>query len=106
GGEVEGAMNVWGPGTPIPSAYGLPAVARRRPAHPAVEVAHKPPAAVTPSSDEPVPPGSDPLLWSILTTEERAFFTRQAALGPIHYGPRSTPPVSDAPLGGRIDVRG
>ena len=99
-------MNVSGPGNPVPAAYRLPAVARPRPVQPAVEVGHKPAVSVTPSADEPVPAGSDPVLWSILTSEERAFFARQAALGPIHYGPRSTPPASDAPLGGRIDVRG
>jgi hypothetical protein len=41
----------------------------------------------------------------VLTSEERHFFARQAALGPISYGPRSTAPVADAPLGQRIDVR-
>ncbi len=98
-------MKVSGPGNSIPAAYRLPAVARPRATEPTVEVGHKPPAPVAPSAAESVPAGSDPVLWSVLTSEERAFFTRQAALGPIHYGPRKAAPASDAPLGGRIDVR-
>lgn len=99
-------MTVSGPGNPIPAAYRLPPVARPRPAQPAVEVGHKPPTPLPPAGAEAVPAGSDPALWSILTGEERVFFTRQAALGPIHYGPRNAAPAPDAPLGGRIDVRG
>jgi hypothetical protein len=100
-------MNVSGPGNSIPAAYRLPPVERPRAVPPAVEVKQKTPASAAPIRDESVPAGSDPALWSILTSEERAFFARQAALGPIHYGPgqRGTAPVSDGPLGGRIDVR-
>ncbi len=94
-------MNVTGPGASIPAAYRLPPVARPPASKPTVEVGHTPAAPA-----EPVPAGSDPALWAILTSEERAFFTRQAALGPIHYGPRSAAPASDGPLGGRVDVRG
>jgi hypothetical protein len=103
-------MNVSGPGNAIPSAYRLPPVARPEP-QPTVEVGRKPAAAIAPSNgaatgiDAP-PPGSDPALWSVLTTEERRFFAQQAALGPIHYGPGSTPQAPAAPLGARIDVRG
>jgi hypothetical protein len=99
-------MNVSGPGASIPAAYRLPPVARPPAAKPLVEVGHAPaaPAASTPADQ--VPAGSDPALWAILTSEERAFFARQAALGPIHYGPRSAAPASDAPIGGRLDVRG
>ena len=101
-------MNVSGPGNPIPAAYRLPPVARPRPVQGEVEVRQKLPVPVAQSDAEPVPAGSDPALWGILTSEERAFFARQATLGPIHYGPgtRSNAPASDGPLGGRIDVRG
>lgn len=104
-------MNVSGPGSAIPTAYRLPPVARPQAPQPAVEVGRTPPPAVAaptvaPGGTEPAPAGSDPALWSVLTTEERRFFAQQAALGPIHYGPRSAAPASNAPLGGRIDVRG
>jgi hypothetical protein len=98
-------MNVSGPGASIPAAYRLPPVARPPASKPAVEVGH---TLVAPATAAPtdVPAGSDPALWAILTSEERAFFARQAALGPIHYGPRSASPASDGPIGGRLDVRG
>ena len=52
------------------------------------------------------PPGTDPALWSVLTGEERAFFSRARSMGPLTYGRGSS--NSDVPgvrLGGRIDVR-
>jgi hypothetical protein len=99
-------MNISGPGNPIPAAYRFSPVARPYPAQPAVEVGHKPPTPVAAAGAETVPVGSDPALWSILTSEERVFFARQAALGPVHYGPRNAAPAPDAPLGSRIDVTG
>ena len=98
------------PGAPngVRGAYGLPPVTRPAPQKPvaapapAVEVG-KLPSAARPAVDAPA--GSDPALWAVLTSEERSFFARQAALGPLSYGPRSTAPVADAPLGQRIDVR-
>lgn len=52
------------------------------------------------------PPGTDPVLWSVLTTEERAFFAKAQAIGPLTYGPRARAGAKAAPAhGGRIDVR-
>jgi len=99
-------MNVSGPRPAIPPAYRLPATAPGHAARLSVEVGHVPAPPGAPSGTDPAPPGSDPALWSILTTEERRYFAQQAALGPIHYGPRSAAPAPNAPLGGRIDVRG
>ena len=46
-------------------------------------------------------------LWDMLTEEERAFFSEQAALGSVTYRPgRSAQPAPAAPLGQRLDVRG
>ncbi|RMH22206.1 MAG: hypothetical protein D6701_01565, partial [Gemmatimonadetes bacterium] len=51
------------------------------------------------------PPGVDPSLWEVLTTEERAFFARARAIGPLTYGP-GRPGESAAPIrGGRVDMR-
>jgi hypothetical protein len=49
------------------------------------------------------PEGVDPALWNVLTTEERAYFSRIRSLGPLTYGPSSTP-ARPALRGGRIDV--
>ena len=53
------------------------------------------------------PAGTDPSLWSVLTSEERAFFAKTAALGPLTYGriKAATQPAAPAPRGVRLDVR-
>ncbi len=54
------------------------------------------------------PKGTDPELWSVLTHEERQFFARAGAMGPLTYGRIMTgnhappPPVA---RGGRLDVK-
>ena len=53
------------------------------------------------------PAGTDAMLWSVLTTEERSFFAKSAALGPLTYSrikeaSKATPPVA---RGVRLDVR-
>jgi len=51
------------------------------------------------------PEGTDPAFWSVLTTEERIFFSRLQSLGPLTYGPRSTAPKAALARGGRLDVK-
>jgi hypothetical protein len=53
------------------------------------------------------PPGTDPELWSVLTVEERGFFARSAARGPLSYGPTVSAPRPEAAVarGVRLDVR-
>lgn len=54
------------------------------------------------------PTGTDPALWSVLTTEERNFFAKTASLGPLTYSrfkeatAAQTPPAA---RGVRLDVR-
>ena len=65
-------------------------------------------ARVSPPTPGPAAPpdGADPLLWSVLTTDERSFFTARAVAGPLTYGPAEGPGVTaDAPRGQRVDVR-
>ena len=53
------------------------------------------------------PAGTDPTLWSVLTSEERNFFAKTASLGPLTYG-RIKAVTHAAPpsvRGGRLDVR-
>jgi hypothetical protein len=54
------------------------------------------------------PPGTDPALWSILSGEERAFFAKAGATGPLTYG-RAFNDMKTAQLpanrGGRLDVK-
>lgn len=62
--------------------------------------------AATPVPVE-APPGTDPALWSVLTSEERAFFARTASMGPLTYGAikNATLPAPPTIRGGRLDVR-
>ena len=60
------------------------------------------------------PPGTDPELWGVLTADERAYFAKAAASGPLTYGRVATrlnalngiqqaaPPAA---RGVRLDVR-
>ena len=54
------------------------------------------------------PPGTDPALWSILSGEERAFFAKAGAMGPLTYGRAfSEMKAAQMPVsrGGRLDVK-
>lgn len=81
-----------------------------------VQTARTPGAALLAPRQEALPAeapdGTDPELWQVLTTEERAFFARMNAMGPLTYGrvtpaPAASHNAGEGPLprGGRIDVR-
>ncbi|MDB4878216.1 MAG: hypothetical protein JWM41_4662 [Gemmatimonadetes bacterium] len=54
------------------------------------------------------PPGTDPALWSVLSAEERGFFAKAGAMGPLTYG-RALREMKSAEMpasrGGRLDVK-
>jgi hypothetical protein len=54
------------------------------------------------------PPGTDPALWSILSSEERGFFAKAGAMGPLTYG-RAFTDMKTAQMpanrGGRLDIK-
>jgi hypothetical protein len=62
----------------------------------------------TPAVPVEPPPGTDPALWSVLSGEERAFFAKAGAMGPLTYG-RALQEMKSAQLpasrGGRLDVK-
>ena len=78
----------------------------KRPAQPAAGDAfavRRAPSGTVPAE---APRGTDPTLWSVLTSEERAFFTKARAMGPLTYGPGSGRGGAAAVLlGGRLDVK-
>ncbi|HVX41826.1 MAG TPA: hypothetical protein VHB25_19860 [Gemmatimonadaceae bacterium] len=69
-----------------------------------------PKAAPSASQAVPVepPPGTDPALWSVLSGDERAYFAKVGAMGPLTYG-RALQELNAAQLpsarGGRLDVK-
>lgn len=64
------------------------------------------PAASVPAE---APAGTDPQLWSVLTSDERAFFAKASAQGPLTYTNLVTKQAPSAPAamprGSRMDVR-
>lgn len=57
-----------------------------------------------PAADVARPEGVNAELWSVLTADERSFFSQLSSLGSLTYGRRPSPGLS-APVGQRIDVR-
>ncbi len=54
------------------------------------------------------PDGVDQDLWSVLSKDERAFFMKAGAMGPLTYGRASTSQAATpAPMmrGGRLDIK-
>lgn len=68
------------------------------------------PATAKPAQSVPAeaPAGTDPALWSVLSSDERAFFAKSGAMGPLTYG-RAFQDMKSAQLpasrGGRLDVK-
>ena len=89
---------------------------RTQPQQPAVQrtpvqVPQQAPATQRPAHAVPAepPPGTDPALWSVLSGEERAFFAKAGAMGPLTYGRairEMTGVQPPAARGGRLDVKG
>ena len=101
----------------LPSQPGRAGAAplRNAPARPAPRPPSAPEPRLTtlqPNADANViaPAGTDPKLWSILTSEERSYFAKSAAQGPVTYarvmmGAQDTT-LSPAMRGLRLDIRG
>ena len=83
-----------GPGR-APGAPAAPGVATRQ-------------APATTGASVAPPPGTDPELWTVLTPDERAYFARLGAMGPLTYGrvlSGQAPAPTHAPRGVRLDVK-
>ncbi|MCC6774960.1 MAG: hypothetical protein IT360_27580 [Gemmatimonadaceae bacterium] len=77
---------------------------------PAAAPATSRPAVAGAASGVPVQPpqGTDPELWGVLTQDERAYFAKLGAMGPLTYGRvLSGQMPTSAPMarGGRLDVK-
>lgn len=77
---------------------------------PAVGTSALNPAAAMPANAQSqsveAPAGTDPELWKVLSADERAYFAKVGAMGPLTYGrvvdsSRNVPSVR----GGRLDVK-
>ena len=65
------------------------------------------PSATSGSLPVQAPQGTDPELWAVLTADERAYFAKLGAMGPLTYGRVLQQQQAAAPMarGGRIDVK-
>ena len=64
-----------------------------------------PGAAAVPTQ---APAGTDPELWNVLSAEERVFFAKLGAMGPLTYGrvlSQAQQPSAPSARGGRLDVK-
>ena len=106
-----GGSNIQRPATQVPirdngRTQGQQPATQRVP----VQVPHQAPGSTKATQSVPVepPPGTDPALWSVLSGEERAFFAKAGAMGPLTYG-RAMREMTSAQLpasrGGRLDVK-
>jgi hypothetical protein len=85
----------------------------QQPAMPIVIPTAKPAAGAATKGTQSVPveapEGTDPALWSVLSSDERAFFAKAGAMGPLTYGRairEMTGVQPPAARGGRLDVKG
>lgn len=65
------------------------------------------PAAAAAVSAKP-PAGTDPELWMVLTPDERSYFAKLGAMGPLTYGrvlSGQMQPPAPSVRGGRLDVK-
>jgi hypothetical protein len=111
-----------------PGTGGAAGAGQVRPGHPGVARPAATPTPAQPAAVRPqqslaapanalpaeAPAGTDPELWGVLTSEERAYFAKAAATGPLTYGRVATrlnalnglqqaaPPAA---RGVRLDVR-
>lgn len=107
-------MSLSGIRSPLATAYGLAPAARPAAPRPSAPVAAPAATTVTAATERleappAMPRGADPQLWSVLTSEEKGYFAKQAALGPLTYGPSArlndaAPAALQAPRGLRLDV--
>src|SRR6185436_1043893 len=106
-----GGSNIQRPATQVPirdngRTQGQQPATQRIP----LQVPMQAPGTPKPVQSVPVepPPGTDPALWSVLSGEERAFFAKAGAMGPLTYG-RALHELKSAQLpaarGGRLDVK-
>ncbi len=83
----------------------------REPGNKAIQAPSSSPAAAASTAASGVlsaeaPAGTDPALWSVLTSEERSFFAKANSIGLLTYSPRRSANAGAATIrGGRIDVR-
>ena len=104
-GGIESSGTIFRP-DPVGSRGTGAAESANRPATPRANAVPASAAAAADDGAVPIeaPPGTDPVLWSVLTAEERRHFAKLQAMGPLTYGPRPAPATPPQVRGARIDL--
>lgn len=108
-GSISGTYGPGGTGfTPRPlrtdgATAGSTPVAKREPAPAAAAEPKAVPGADADTIPTRAPPDIDPALWSVLTADERRFFSRLQTAGPLTYGPNSANVPPGLVRGVRLD---
>lgn len=105
--SINGINNPYTRVAPRPAPNARPDQAARPATAARPERAPAAPAAPTAAAVAP-PPGTDPDLWTVLTPDERAYFARLGAMGPLTYGrvlSGQAPAPAPAARGVRLDVK-
>ncbi len=108
--SINGIRSPYGTVPPQPASTQRPGQARGAQPAPATrtQTPAQAPQGATPAGSMQPPPGTDPELWSVLTQDERAFFAKLGAMGPLTYGrvlSGQMSPPSPVSRGGRLDVK-
>jgi len=108
---VGGSAPIGTPRTPAPAsepAANEPAAAAASPKNLADAIKHDADARAAQVNSPTAPDGVDQDLWSVLTKDERSFFVKAGAMGPLTYGRFSatqTPTPAPIVRGGRLDIK-
>lgn len=97
-------MQINGLGVAVPAV--IPGVRTTFPTRAQPAPVERPTAPAEEATSLRPPKGTDPELWKVLTSDERAFFAREDAMGPLSYGHRIANAPSLPPRGGRLNLRG
>ncbi|MBK8250693.1 MAG: hypothetical protein IPK85_25335 [Gemmatimonadetes bacterium] len=106
--SINGIRSLYTPATPRQAPGVRPEPARSPVPAPATPRAPAAPATSAAGGAAAAPPGTDPDLWTVLTPDERAYFARLGAMGPLTYGrvlSGQTPAPTPTPRGVRLDVK-
>ncbi len=108
-GTTPGTNAPGAPGTQVPNGPGR--TDRRTGVAPGAvkaPVAAERPGASSAAVPAQPPPGTDPELWSVLSSDERTYFAKLGAMGPLTYGrvlSGQVQPQQVVSRGARLDVK-
>lgn len=107
--SISNVRSPYGSATPLPATPARPETQRpSTPSAPSRSASVPTLGNTTPATPAVPPTGTDPELWSVLTADERTYFAKLGAMGPLTYGrvlSGQLPPSTPSARGVRLDVK-